>query len=124
MKPRRPTDPRSARSGVYRSRGADISVLIGNSAAGAESGKINRDGESEGPHQCQPCRLSRQGVHPRNSDYGLGRSRQRRGWHPKILASYPSLMPEDIEAALAYAAELVREGSIDLPAELTARNSR
>ena len=38
----------------------------------------------------------------------------------EILASYPSLTPEDIEAALAYAAELVREGSIDLPAELTA----
>ena len=38
----------------------------------------------------------------------------------EILASYPSLKPEDIEAALAYAAELVREGSIDLPAELTA----
>lgn len=37
-----------------------------------------------------------------------------------ILASYPSLKPEDIDAALAYAAELVREGSIDLPAELTA----
>ena len=39
---------------------------------------------------------------------------------PEILASYPPLKPEDIEAALAYAAELVREGSIDLPAELTA----
>jgi uncharacterized protein (DUF433 family) len=39
---------------------------------------------------------------------------------PEILASYPSLKPEDIEAALAYAAELVREGSIDLPAELIA----
>ena len=38
----------------------------------------------------------------------------------EILASYPSLQPEDIDAALAYAAELVREGSIDLPAELTA----
>ncbi|PWU01763.1 MAG: hypothetical protein C5B51_22245 [Terriglobia bacterium] len=38
----------------------------------------------------------------------------------EILASYPSLKPEDIEAALEYAAELVREGSIDLPAELTA----
>ena len=38
----------------------------------------------------------------------------------EILASYPSLKPEDLEAALAYAAELVREGSIDLPAELTA----
>jgi uncharacterized protein (DUF433 family) len=38
----------------------------------------------------------------------------------EILASYPSLKPEDIDAALAYAAELVREGSIDLPAELTA----
>ncbi len=37
----------------------------------------------------------------------------------EILASYPSLKPEDIDAAFAYAAELVREGSIDLPAELT-----
>ena len=39
---------------------------------------------------------------------------------PEILASYPSLKPEDIDAAVAYAAELVREGSMDLPAELTA----
>jgi uncharacterized protein (DUF433 family) len=38
----------------------------------------------------------------------------------EILASYPSLRPGDIEAALGYAAELAREGSIDLPAELTA----
>jgi uncharacterized protein (DUF433 family) len=37
----------------------------------------------------------------------------------EILASYPSVKSEDIDAALAYAAELVREGSIDLPAELT-----
>ena len=36
------------------------------------------------------------------------------------LASYPPLKTEDIDAALAYAAELVREGSIDLPTELTA----
>jgi len=39
---------------------------------------------------------------------------------PEILASYPSLRPEDIDAALAYAAELAREGAMDLPAELTA----
>jgi uncharacterized protein (DUF433 family) len=39
---------------------------------------------------------------------------------PEILASYPSLEPEDIDAALAYAAEVVREGAMDLPAELTA----
>ena len=38
----------------------------------------------------------------------------------EILGSYPALRQEDIDAALAYAAELVREGSIDLPAELTA----
>jgi len=37
-----------------------------------------------------------------------------------ILASYPSIKPADIDAALAYAAELTREGSLDLPAELTA----
>jgi len=37
----------------------------------------------------------------------------------EILASYPAIVSEDIDAALAYAAELVREGSIDLPAGLT-----
>ncbi len=37
-----------------------------------------------------------------------------------ILASYPPIKPQDIDAALAYAAELAREGSIDLPTELTA----
>ena len=39
---------------------------------------------------------------------------------PEILASYPSLNSEDIDASLAYAAELVREGSVDLPAQITA----
>jgi uncharacterized protein (DUF433 family) len=38
----------------------------------------------------------------------------------EILASYPFLLAKDIAAAVAYAAELVREGSIDLPTELTA----
>jgi uncharacterized protein (DUF433 family) len=38
----------------------------------------------------------------------------------EILASYPALRPGDIDAALAYAAELSREGAMDLPAELTA----
>ena len=37
----------------------------------------------------------------------------------EILASDPAIKSEDIDSALAYAAELVREGSIDLPAELT-----
>ena len=37
-----------------------------------------------------------------------------------ILASYPSLKPEDLAAALAYAAELAREGTISLPLELSA----
>lgn len=36
---------------------------------------------------------------------------------PEILASYPSLKPEDIDAAVAYAAELAREGVMDLPVE-------
>lgn len=38
----------------------------------------------------------------------------------EILASYPSLELEDISAALAYAAELAREGTIKLPLELSA----
>ena len=37
-----------------------------------------------------------------------------------ILVSYPSLKPDDIDAALAYAAELTREGAVDLPLELGA----
>jgi uncharacterized protein (DUF433 family) len=36
----------------------------------------------------------------------------------EIIASYPSLKPQDIDAALAYAAELTREGTVDLPLEL------
>jgi uncharacterized protein (DUF433 family) len=37
-----------------------------------------------------------------------------------ILTSYPALKPEDINASLAYAAELAREGTINLPLELSA----
>ena len=37
-----------------------------------------------------------------------------------ILASYPALVDLDIQAALAYAAELAREGTVDLPLERTA----
>jgi uncharacterized protein (DUF433 family) len=37
----------------------------------------------------------------------------------ELLASYPSLKHEDISAALAYAAELAREGTIELPLELS-----
>lgn len=35
----------------------------------------------------------------------------------EVLASYPSLQPEDISAALAYAAELAREGTVEIPLE-------
>ncbi len=35
----------------------------------------------------------------------------------EILRSYPVLTKLDIEAALAYAAELAREGTIELPLE-------
>lgn len=38
----------------------------------------------------------------------------------EILASYPALQAPDIDAALAYAAELAREGTIDLPLEVGA----
>ena len=34
----------------------------------------------------------------------------------EILDEYPSLTPPDIMAALGYAAELVREGTVDLTA--------
>ena len=35
--------------------------------------------------------------------------------HQEILTSYPSIRDADIQAALAYAAELAREGIADLP---------
>lgn len=38
----------------------------------------------------------------------------------EIRASYPGLTDADIDAALAYAAELVREGTVDLPLEVKA----
>jgi uncharacterized protein (DUF433 family) len=38
----------------------------------------------------------------------------------EILASYPALESADIDAALAYAAELAREGTVGLPLEIGA----
>ena len=38
----------------------------------------------------------------------------------EILRSYPALKDTDIDAALAYAAELTREGTVDLPLEIRA----
>jgi uncharacterized protein (DUF433 family) len=37
----------------------------------------------------------------------------------EILKSYPALQEPDIQASLAYAAELAREGTADLPLEHT-----
>ena len=37
--------------------------------------------------------------------------------HEEIVSSYPSIQESDIQAALAYAAELAREGTADLPLE-------
>jgi uncharacterized protein (DUF433 family) len=39
--------------------------------------------------------------------------------HQEILTSYPSIRETDIQAALAYAAELAREGIADLPLDHT-----
>ena len=39
--------------------------------------------------------------------------------HTEIMRSYPSVQESDIQAALAYAAELAREGTLDLPLEHT-----
>ncbi|MFZ0959409.1 MAG: DUF433 domain-containing protein [Terriglobia bacterium] len=38
----------------------------------------------------------------------------------EIRSSYPALTPADIDAALAYAAELTREGTVGLPLEINA----
>jgi len=40
--------------------------------------------------------------------------------HDEIRTSYPALAPADIDAALAYAAELTREGTVGLPLEVKA----
>ncbi|PYY09082.1 MAG: hypothetical protein DMG61_23310 [Acidobacteria bacterium] len=40
--------------------------------------------------------------------------------HQDILRSYPALIGADIEAALSYAAELTREGTVTLPLETRA----
>jgi uncharacterized protein (DUF433 family) len=37
-----------------------------------------------------------------------------------ILANYPSLQTADLDAALGYAAELTREGTVRLPLEILA----
>ena len=37
----------------------------------------------------------------------------------EIIGSYPAIREPDIQAALAYAAELAREGTADLPLEHT-----
>jgi uncharacterized protein (DUF433 family) len=37
----------------------------------------------------------------------------------EIVSSYPSVQEQDIQAALAYAAELARDGAVDLPLEHT-----
>ena len=38
----------------------------------------------------------------------------------EIRSSYPALTAADIDAALAYAAELAREGAVNLPLEISA----
>ncbi len=41
------------------------------------------------------------------------------GPRAEILGSYPALSPEDIDAALAFAAALTRESIVDLPLEVS-----
>ena len=39
--------------------------------------------------------------------------------YAEIMRSYPAIQESDIQAALAHAAELAREGTLDLPLEHT-----
>jgi uncharacterized protein (DUF433 family) len=39
--------------------------------------------------------------------------------HEELLQSYPSIREPDVQAALAYAAELAREGTAEIPLEHT-----
>jgi hypothetical protein len=43
-----------------------------------------------------------------------------RGFRAKRYARLPGVDDPDIDAALAYAAELTREGTVDLPLEIKA----
>src|SRR5579883_1562077 len=68
-------------------------------------------------HQRGPHYLPWQGLYQGHANHGLDHPRQpgsRRGCrdHP---ASYPTLKAEDIQAALQYASELVRERIVTLP---------
>jgi uncharacterized protein (DUF433 family) len=63
----------------------------------------------------RPCiRGTRSMVSAIVDNVAAGRSRD------EIRASYPALVNADIDAALAYAAELTREGAVDLPLEVGA----
>jgi hypothetical protein len=70
--------------------------------------------------QRKPGRLPRPSVYPRNTclvsvvvdNVAAGVARK------EILRSYPALTDPDVDAALAYAAELTREGTVDLPLEI------
>ena len=67
--------------------------------------------------------MSWQGLHQRHAGHGVrnpgqsGCRYQAAGINQKeILQSYPSLVAQDIQAAIAYAAELAREHVILMPA--------
>lgn len=76
-----------------------------------------RERISVNPAVChgKPCiRGSRIMVSVIVDNVAAGRSRD------EIRASYPALVNADIDAALAYAAELTREGAVELPLEVSA----
>ena len=58
--------------------------------------------------------------HSRESGNPLPVSEPRKMPRDGIRRSYPALTPADIDAALSYAAELTREGAVDLPLEINA----
>ncbi len=59
-------------------------------------------------------------MHPWHENHGLRDRRYVASGvsHEEIRASYPSLVDADIHAALGYAAELLREGTVELPMEV------
>jgi hypothetical protein len=57
-------------------------------------------------------RVPREGLHPGHPDHGVGDSGQPRRQRSAegILGSYPTLRTEDVQAAIANAADLRRRG--------------
>jgi hypothetical protein len=80
----------------------------------------SRHGKLAPAHQRRSGHLPRQSLHPRIMVSVIIDNIAAHVSREEILRSYPELTAPDINAALSYAAELTREGSVRLPLETSA----